>query len=82
LFSQKVGSMFSSRIKTLEASAYAAGSAFGCNEADFEQRWQPRNRPGKIAALVLAIGGCSVALAHHMGWTSLVASLGGWRGAA
>lgn len=67
-------------MKTLENCAQATGCAFGFREADFEQRYVPPARPGRLVALFVAVGGGAAALAHHFGWTSVVASLGGWRG--
>lgn len=69
----------SPRMKTLENCAQATGSAFGFQEADFETRYVAPARPGRLLALVAAVGGGAAALAHHLGWTSVVASLGGWR---
>ncbi|KAF0231089.1 MAG: hypothetical protein FD175_958 [Beijerinckiaceae bacterium] len=72
--------MTSPRLKTLENCAQATGCAFGFVEADFEVRYVAPARPGRMIALFVAMGGSAVALAHHFGWTSVVASLGGWRG--
>lgn len=71
--------MFSPRMKALETCAYATGSAFGFEERDFEVRYVPPARPGRFLALMLAIGGGAAVLAHYFGWTSVVASLSGWR---
>lgn len=71
--------MVSPRMKTLETCAQATGSAFGFEERDFEVRYVPPPHPGRLLALMLALGGGAAALAHHFGWTSVVASLGGWR---
>jgi hypothetical protein len=68
------------RMKTLESCARATGSAFGFEEQDFEARYSAPSRPGRLVALVIAFGGGAAALAHHFGWTNVVASLGGWRG--
>lgn len=73
--------MYAPRMKTLENSAHAAGSAFGFDEADFEVKFVAPARPGRFAAMVLALGGGALALAHHFGWTNVVATLGGWRAA-
>lgn len=70
------------RLKTLETCAHATGSAFGFEEADYEVRYIRPARPGRVVAFMLAVGGGAAAIAHHFGWTSVIASLGGWRGAA
>lgn len=67
------------RLKTLEAQAIAAGGAFAFTEDEYEFRYSPPARPGRMVAGLLGIAGMFAALAHHLGWTSLVASLGGWR---
>lgn len=64
------------RLKTLESCAYAAGRAFAYEEADFEPRYVAPARPGKIAALVLALGGSLAALVHYFGFSTA------WRSAA
>lgn len=69
-------------LKTLENQAAAAGSAFGFAESDFEIRYVAPARPGRVALMVLAAGGAAAAVAHHFGWTTLVARLGGWGQAA
>jgi hypothetical protein len=73
--------MFPPRMKSLQNCADAAGGAFGFDEADFEPRYVSPVRPGRIAAMTLAIGGGTLAVAHHFGWTTLVASISGWRAA-
>lgn len=73
--------MYAPRMKTLENSAHAAGSAFGFDEADFDVKFIAPVHHGRLAAMLLAIGGGVIALAHHFGWTSVVATLGGWRAA-
>lgn len=65
------------RMKSLETCAHGTGSAFGFEEADFETRYVRPARPGRMMALMLAIGGSAAAIAHHFGWTQVVASLGG-----
>ena len=74
--------MSSPRLKSLENCVAAAGSAFGFDEGDFDHTYVAPVHTGRIAALFLAIGGGGFAVAHHFGWTTLVASLGGWKGAA
>lgn len=64
------------RLQSLETCAYAAGRAFAYEEADFEQRYVAPARPGRIAALTLALGGSLLALIHHFGFS------GAWRSAA
>ncbi len=71
--------MMSPRMKSLETCARATGSAFGFEEQDFEVRYVRPAHPGRFLALMIAVGGGAAALAHHFGWTSVVASLGGWR---
>jgi hypothetical protein len=68
------------RMKTLETCAHATGSAFGFEEGDFDVKYVRPARPGRFVALMIAFGGGAAALAHQFGWTSMVASLGGWRG--
>lgn len=74
--------MSSIRMNALRARADAAGGAFGFDEADFEPRLVRRASPGLVLTILIAIGGAAAGLAHHLGWTSLVAQLGGWRVAA
>lgn len=69
-------------LKTLENQAAAAGSAFGFLETDFDARPLPAAHPGRIALALVALGGVATAVAHYLGWTSLVARLGGWGQAA
>lgn len=69
-------------LKTLENHAAAAGSAFGFAESDFDIRYVPQARPGRIALMVLAVTGAGAVMAHHFGWTTLMARLGGWGQAA
>ena len=69
----------SPQLKTLEHYAQATGSAFGFQEQDYEYRYTPPARPGRMVVLALGIGGAVAAVAHHLGWTQVVASLGGWR---
>ncbi|MCZ8374538.1 MAG: hypothetical protein O9342_04105 [Beijerinckiaceae bacterium] len=69
-------------LKTLENHAAAAGCAFGFAESDFEARYVPPARPGRVAMMLLAVAGAGAALAHHFGWTTLMARLGGWGQAA
>jgi hypothetical protein len=78
LFPRRIIAMLPPRLKTLETCARATGSAFGFSEADFETRYVPPVSVGRVAALMLALGGGAAALAHHFGWTQMVASLG-WR---
>jgi hypothetical protein len=66
-------------LKTLENCARATGCAFGFEEADYDARYVAPARPGRVIALFVALGGSAAALAHHFGWTGVVASLGGWR---
>ncbi|MCA0401148.1 MAG: hypothetical protein LCH38_10080 [Proteobacteria bacterium] len=73
--------MVSPRMKSLENCAHATGSAFGFEEADFEVRYTPPARPGRFMALMLTVGGGVAVLAHHFGWTQVVATFGGWRSA-
>jgi hypothetical protein len=73
--------MSAPRLKSLRDCADAAGGAFGFDEADFEARYVPPVRPSRIAAFALVFGGGAAAIAHHMGWTNIVASLGNWRAA-
>jgi hypothetical protein len=74
--------MFTPRMKSLQNTADAAGGAFGFDEADFEPRYVSRARPGRVAMLVLAIGGGTAALAHQTGFASFLAAISGWRAAA
>lgn len=74
--------MYSPRMKSLENSAHAAGSAFGFDEGDFDRNYVPPVHPGRVAALLLAVGGGFVALAHHFGLTGFLASITGLRAAA
>lgn len=71
--------MFPPRMTSLQKSADAAGGAFGFDEADFEPRYLPPVRHGRMALIALALGGGAMAVAHHLGWTTLVASIGNWR---
>ena len=70
----------SPQLQTLEHYAQATGCAFGFQEPDYEYRYTPPARPGRMVVLALGIGGAVAAVAHHLGWTQVVASLGGWRG--
>ena len=65
--------------KSLERHALAAGGAFAFREEDYELRYHPPVRVGRLAAFLLTATGGLAALAHQFGWTSAVASLGGWR---
>lgn len=71
--------MVPARMKNLESCAHAAGSAFAFEEADFEMRYTPPARPGRMFALMLTLGGGLAAIAHQFGWTQMVSTLGGWR---
>ena len=73
--------MYVPRMKTLENSAIAAGSAFGFDEADFDAKFVAPAHHGRLAAIALALAGGALAIAHHFGWTSVVATIGGWRAA-
>lgn len=64
------------RLQTLESQACAARGAFGFTEDEFEARYVPPARPGRVAAITLAALGALTALAHSLGWTSLI---GSWR---
>jgi len=74
--------MYSPRMKSLENSAHAAGSAFGFDEGDFDRSFVQPSHPGRVVALLLAVGGGALAIAHHFGLTSLLASISGLRAAA
>jgi hypothetical protein len=71
--------MFSPHMKSLQNTADAAGGAFGFDEADFDVRFVEPIRPGRIAMLVLAIGGGAAAIAHQFGFVNILASIGIWR---
>ena len=71
--------MTPARLKSLENCAAATGSAFGFEESDFDARYVAPARPGRVAALALALGGGVLALAHQFGLTQMMASLGNWR---
>ncbi|MCA1953374.1 MAG: hypothetical protein LDL22_10050, partial [Hyphomicrobiales bacterium] len=76
------GNIMPPRLKTLESHANAAGGAFAFAESDFEIRYHPPARPGRTVMLLVALAGMFGVLAHHLGWTSLVATLSGWRAGA
>jgi hypothetical protein len=70
------------RIEVLERHALAAGSTFGFSESDFEIRYVQPAPPSRLVMLALVVTGAGAALAHHFGWTTLMARLGGWGHAA
>jgi hypothetical protein len=75
--------MVTARMKSLEAQAKAAGSAFGFSEDEFDHRALIRPRKTRLAMLGLTLGAMGLGLVHHfMGLGTLVSSLQGWRSAA
>lgn len=64
------------QIKTLESHARAAGGAFAFREDDYDIRYVPPARPGRLALIALTVTGGAAALAHQFGWTSF---LNQWR---
>ncbi len=74
--------MYSPRMKTLETCANATGGAFGCLEDDFEPRYVAHpSRAKKVTVLAILAGVFTLAAAHNLGLTKVIAALPGWRAA-